>query len=77
MMKYLSICATLAAVSGCCSTAPYTTIPEPTCDVPFPVTQEVWNDLRKLREVMSHNALVDQDCIERYRERIRIHNESG
>lgn len=71
---YLSIFAILATS---CASTPHIPIGLPTCDRPDPVDAQIWNDLQLLRETMSHNQLVDQECIELLRERIRLHDESA
>jgi len=40
------------------------------------VTEEIWNDLALLQETMSNNQLVDQQCIEKLRSRIALHDET-
>ena len=70
---FLTILATLTG----CSTPQPRQIPLPVCGQPIPITAEIWNDLQQMREVMSGNALIYQECITRYRERIEAFNETG
>lgn len=70
---YLSIFAILVSS---CATTQHIPIGFPACEVPIPVTAEIWNDLDKLRETMSHNQLVDEKCIELLRKRIELHDAS-
>ena len=74
MTKYLVICA--IAVSGCCSTQPMT-IPVPNCQTPPNITPEVWNDLDLLREALSRDSLIYEECIELYKSRIEAFNEAS
>ena len=69
---YLATFASLA-LSGCCTT-PHIQIGEPSCDRPLSVDEEIWSDMLLLREVFSYNSLVDQECIEKLRNRIRLHD---
>ena len=71
MMKYLSICAILA-ISGCATTD--ARIGLPNCEQPIAITAQIWNDLDLMRKTMSHNQLVDEQCIERLRARIVLHD---
>lgn len=61
--------------SGCCTQQPVE-IPLPNCDQPVPVDGQVWNDLDLMRETMSANALIYQECLQRYKQRIVNFNES-
>ena len=63
-------------VISSCATTQHIPIGTPTCDAPIPVTQEIWNDLDKLRETMSHNQLADEECVEKLRKRIELHDAS-
>ena len=67
---FLTIFATL--VTSCAT--PHIPIGLPTCKTPIPVTSQIWNDIDLLRETMSHNQLVDRECIEKLRERIQLHD---
>jgi len=49
----------------------------PICDVPIRVSAEIWTDLEKLQETMSHNQLVDMECIELLRGRINLHDNNS
>lgn len=62
----------LLLLTGCCSVQPV--IPPPNCDQPIPVTQEIWDDILLLRENYSENALIYQQCIQRYKARIEALN---
>ena len=75
MIKFLSICASLVVVSGCCS-APIIEPPIglPICDGLIPVTDQIWNDLQLMRETMSNNQLVDGECIDKLTDRITRHD---
>ena len=81
MTKFLSICVSLA-ISGCASTpTPHITIGLPHCERPIAITVEIWGDptqdvgdLRPLRSALSHNSLVDAECIASLRARIRLHD---
>lgn len=66
---FLSTC---VIASGCSSTPQ--TIPLPSCDTPPAITEEVWNDLDKLRAALSRDALIYEDCISKYRARIEAFN---
>ena len=72
--KLTSICIlTLAMlVTGCASQ--HGRIGLPRCEVPIRVSAEIWTDLEKLQETMSHNQLVDMECIELLRGRIELHD---
>jgi len=87
MVKYLSIFVILA-LSGCAT--PDARIGQPFCDQPIPVNAEIWGPSRigeaedipvlratviNLRETMSSNQLTYEHCIDRLRERIRLHDE--
>ena len=61
--------------SGCCTQQP-AEIPLPNCDQPVPVDGQVWNDLDLMRETMSMNALLYQECLQRNKQRIVNFNES-
>jgi len=74
MVKFLSICGSLAL--SACASSPHIPIGLPSCDTPIPVTAEIWNDLDLLRETMSHNQLIDEECVEKLRARIRLHDAS-
>ena len=62
----------LVSLSGCAT--PDANIGQPVCDQPIPVTSEIWNDLELMREVMSDNNLVYEECISRLRARIDLHD---
>ena len=68
---------TAAMLVTSCATTQHIPIGLPTCEAPIPVTEEIWNDLDKLRETMSHNQLVDEKCIELLRKRIELHDASA
>ena len=70
------IFAILIVSSGCCSTPP-AQIPLPECRQPIPVTGEIWNDLGMVREVLSENSLIYQECLEKYRARVTEFNEQS
>ena len=59
-------------MAGCATTD--ARIGQPVCDQPIPVDVEIWNDLGKMRETMSHNQLAYEECIEKLRTRIRLHD---
>lgn len=69
---FLIICLILTS----CSSPQPREIPIPSCDQPIPITEEIWNDLDLVREVMSDNALIYQECIQKYRSRIELFNDS-
>ena len=71
---FLSIFVILG-ISGC-STPGHIKIGLPNCDKPVPVSETIWNDLDLLRETMSLNQLVDAECVELLRSRIRLHDNS-
>ena len=58
--------------TGCATTD--ARIGHPVCRDPEPVTQEVWNDLKKLRQSMSDRDLIRLECIEMYKARIELHD---
>ena len=60
--------------TGCATTD--AKIGHPTCQDPEPVTQEIWNDLKQLRKSMSDRDLIRLECIEMYKARIELHDES-
>lgn len=67
-MKFLSICATLAITSGCCSTP--LGMPEGPDIRPLPLTSEEWKELKpELREVLNHNGLEWAHFYDRVKER--------
>lgn len=72
-MKSLLIFVTLA-ISACASTPVEPPIGLPVCQRPIAVDGQIWNDLQLLRETMSHNTLVDSECIEKLRDRIKRHD---
>ena len=74
-MKFQIICASLI-VSGCASVPVEPEIGQPFCDGPIAVDDQIWNDLGLLREVISFNSLIDGECIEKLRARIKLHDES-
>jgi hypothetical protein len=74
MMKYQIILLTLAITS--CSSYEHARIGQPSCDNLIPVTQQIWDDLNLLREAMSHNQLAYEECVEKLRSRIRLHDEN-
>ena len=63
---FLTTCLILTS----CSTPQPREIPLPVCNQPIPVDAEIWNDLDLMRDTMSHNDLVYQECIERYKQMI-------
>jgi len=71
---FLSIFVILG-ISGC--STPHIKIGLPNCDKPVPVSETIWNDLDLLRETMSYNQLVDAECVELLRSRIRLHDEDS
>lgn len=56
-----------------CST-PHANIGQPVCKQPIPVTAEIWQDLELMRETLSDNSLIYQECISRLRSRIDLHD---
>ena len=79
---------TLLVLVSSCATYPDAKIGLPDCEVPIPVTDQIWggniddmtieqakNHLGLMREAMSHNSLVDSMCIEKLRGRITLHDE--
>jgi hypothetical protein len=72
---YLVIFAILG-INGC-ATSPHIPIGLPNCARPLAVDDEIWNDMLLLREVFSYNSLVDQECIEKLRNRISLHDENS
>ena len=74
-MKLFLITFAILSVS-CASTPVEPPIGQPFCDGPIAVDDQIWNDLGLLREVISFNSLIDGECIEKLRGRIRLHDES-
>jgi hypothetical protein len=75
---YLSkavMAAVLVATLSSCASDSHPRIGIPTCERPLPVTEETWNDLQRLRNSYSTRALIDEKCIEKLRERIRLHDD--
>ncbi len=75
MMRYLIIFLTLAITS--CASFEHASIGQPSCDRLIPVTQQIWNNLDLLREAMSYNQLAHEECVEKLRSRIRLHDEKS
>lgn len=77
LLPKLGILILILGISGCC-TAPVQEPPIglPICERPIAVDAQIWNDLQLLRETMSNNQLVDQQCIEKLRDRIERHDGS-
>ena len=67
---------TTLIIAGCASNN-HIPIGMPVCFPLIPITDQIWNDLDLLREVVSHNQLVDHECIEKLRARIRLHDENS
>ncbi len=74
-MKLFLITFAILSVS-CASTPVEPPIGQPFCDDPIAVDAQIWNDLGLLREVISFNSLIDGECIEKLRARIKLHDES-
>ena len=75
-LKHTCISFLLLVFLSACASSPHIPIGLPSCDTPIPVTIEIWNDLDRLRETMSHNQLVDEECVEKLRARIRLHDDA-
>ena len=72
MMKFLPI---FVIVSGCCSVPVEPPIGLPPCPAPQNITEEIWNDLDLMRDALSNDALLYEECIDRLEGRIRLHDE--
>ena len=75
-MKNILLISTALLVSACSTPQPRQ-IPLPQCNQPIPVDAQIWNDLELMRDTLSHNSLVYQECIERYKQRIEAFNETS
>jgi hypothetical protein len=80
-MRYRNICVSLILGmfvpilgTGCATTD--ANIGHPQCREPEPVTREIWNDIKQLRQSMSDRDLIRLECIEMYKERIRLHDDN-
>lgn len=90
MLSRAIFLATCLILTSCSTTQPRE-IPLPLCDQPTPITSEIWgiphidemtedeakDHLTLMREAMSVNAGIYQECLRKYRERIEAFNESG
>lgn len=78
MTRYLAICVIVGSVyyAGCTTQPVEPPIGLPPCESPANITEEVWNNLELLRDAISTDALLYEECIDRLEGRIRLHDEN-
>lgn len=75
-VRRLSIIFSAFLTVACCATPVDTSIGVPDCVMPQNITEQVWNDLELMRDTLSSDSLLYEECIDRLEGRIRLHDEN-